>query len=60
MPELSPLCCAVCGTQLVLTQGVYDDGVEWTRQRCQCGRTDFIHIGKGKLDLGLPKDEDER
>lgn len=34
-----------------MTQGVDDDGVKWTRQRCRCGRTDFLHIDKGKLDL---------
>jgi hypothetical protein len=48
---LSTLVCALCGTGLAMTQGVDDDGVTWTRQRCRCGRTDFLHLDKGKLGL---------
>lgn len=51
MSELSPIRCVLCGTGLELTQGIDDDGVRWTRQRCHCGRTDMLHIDKGKLDL---------
>jgi hypothetical protein len=43
--------CVLCGSGLVLTQGVDEDGITWTRQRCSCGRTDFLHIDQGELDL---------
>ena len=43
--------CVLCGSGLTLTQGVDEDGVKWTRQRCECGRTDFLHIDRGILDL---------
>lgn len=58
---LSTLRCALCGSGLELTQGVDEEGVTWTRQRCRCGRTDFLHIDRGELDLGLlqPVDPEE-
>jgi hypothetical protein len=45
--------CALCGSTLTLIQGIDEEGVTWTQQRCECGRTDFLHIDAGKLDLGL-------
>jgi hypothetical protein len=40
-----------------MTQGVDEEGVKWTRQRCQCGRTDFLHIDMGKLDLDWVREQ---
>jgi hypothetical protein len=52
---LSTLHCALCGSGLTLEVGVDDEGVTWTRRRCECGRTDILHIDHGLLDLDLVK-----
>lgn len=44
------LVCALCGSGLAVQRGI-DDGVEWVRATCRCGRTDYIQINQGQLDL---------
>ena len=51
--KLDTLYCALCGSGLTRTQGIDEDGVKWTRHRCDCGRTEFLHLDYGVLDLGL-------
>lgn len=51
--------CALCGSTLAMTQGIDEEGVTWTQQRCECGRTDFLHIDQGELDLSLIEPDED-